>query len=174
MSRRRRYRTSSPSLPPLSQTCKKAEPIAPPNDFIVRYAETDEDAIAIHRFLCVVAEPVLFTPIDAQKSMTEVYQVVKNSDYGFALMAITGGIMVGTMGVICPEWWYGDGRFFTDRWFFVTDQFKNKGISQALVREAETVARETGIDLIINGKMRRKGAGSKVINTLPRTTFAVS
>jgi GNAT superfamily N-acetyltransferase len=134
------------------------------------YAESDADIVMVHRFLCVVAAPVLMAPINPVKSISEIWRLVNEPGYGFVLMAIEDEILVGTLGVLSTDWWYGDIRFLTDRFFFVVDHLKNKGIGKALEDEAAAVAKDLNANLIINGKMRRKGASSFV--TLPRTHAA--
>jgi GNAT superfamily N-acetyltransferase len=136
----------------------------------VRFAATDDDVIAIHRFLCVAAQPVLLDEIDALKSVTEINRIVHDRKYGFALIAEINGELVGSLGVICPTWWYGRGRFFTDRFFFVFPALTNAGIGAALIAEAAAVATAAGLDLIINGKFvrRNRSAGRGVVFTSPK------
>lgn len=96
--------------------------------------------------------------------MNEVWRIVRAFDlarcdetpYGFALVAERAGQMVGTVGVICPEYWYGDVRFFADRWFFAVPDAQRE-IGSALRAEAEAMAREAGLKLVINLKQRGVG-----------------
>lgn len=135
----------------------------------MRLAATDADAAAIHAFLCDVAARAgaLRCPVNAEKSMAEVWRIVRAVDlaepdripYGFALIAERGADLVGTLGVICPDWWYGDARFFTDRWFFVRPGEPEAG--PALRHEAGAMAHAAELPLIINLKQRgRPGAGA--------------
>jgi GNAT superfamily N-acetyltransferase len=133
---------------------------------MIVYAQTDDDIVLVHKFLCMVSQPILFAPIDPLKSVTEVGRLVKDPGAGFVLMAIEDGMLVGVLGVMTADWWYAHSTFLTDRFFFVVDDWKNKGTGKALEDEALGVARELNVNLIINGKMRRKG---DVIYTLPRT-----
>src|SRR5260370_32054190 len=121
MSRKRRKRRHAIAAP-IVTTPKTPPPL------VVRLAESDLDSAAIHGFLCTVAARagVLQCAVDPEKSMREVWRIVRaleqagpgETPYGFALMAQIGERLVGTLGVICPQWWYGDARYFTDRWFF--------------------------------------------------------
>ncbi|HLN07831.1 MAG TPA: hypothetical protein VK281_02545 [Xanthobacteraceae bacterium] len=94
--------------------------------------------------------------------MNEVWRIVRAFDlaegdetpYGFALIAERAGHMLGTLGVIC--YWYGDVRFFTDRWFFAVPD-PQREIGSALRAEAEALAREAGLKLVINLKQRGVG-----------------
>src|ERR1700761_695187 len=97
MSRRRRRRTS---------------PQAPLH---IRYAENDDDVIAIHRFLLAVAGSRLLAPVNVFKTLEEIIRVTKEE---VAIMAMRGDRLVGTMGLIKPTWWYSDEAFLTDRWNF--------------------------------------------------------
>src|SRR6184192_3504775 len=108
--------TPPPSLPHSSPTSKTAEPSSRPDAIEIRYAMTDDDVIAIHRFLLVVAQPAMHCPVDPHKSLLEVLRVAKEEA---ALMAVKDGMLVGTMGIIKPTWWYGQGEFLVDRWHFV-------------------------------------------------------
>jgi hypothetical protein len=128
----------------------------------IRAADSDADALAIHRFLATVATPVLHCAINPAKSLAEVRRVVTDRDYGFALMALERDALVGTIGAIFVPWWYGDDHFFTDRWFFALP--RSPGTSSRgwagprLLAEADAVAREVGVPLIVNLKQRRTTA----------------
>ncbi len=122
---------------------------------IIRRAETNDDVIAIYLFVSVLAQPVLLCPIDMQKSVTEITRIVHDPNYGFALMAEIDGELVGSLGIICPEWWYGKASFFTDRWLFLFPALQNAGIGAALIAEAHAVAYAAGLPLVINDKIRQ-------------------
>lgn len=133
---------------------------------VVRLARTDQDAAAIHAFLCAAAARAgaLRCPVNPEKSMQEVWRIVHALDfaeadatpYGFALIAERAGEMAGTLGVICPEYWYGDQRFLTDRWLFAAPDAQRE-IGAALRAEAAALAREAGLSLVINLKQRATG-----------------
>jgi GNAT superfamily N-acetyltransferase len=128
--------------------------------FTIRYAKTNQDIDRIFEFTSAVSGPVRFCKINAVKAHAEIGRVVLDPNYGFALMAEINGEIVGTLGVIAPEWWYGDDRFFTDRWFFLFPVLANKGVGTALLAEAAAVAAKAGVPLIINGKPRVKNSAS--------------
>ena len=129
---------------------------------MVRLAATDADAVAIHAFLCEVAgkSGALRCPVNPEKSMREVWRIVRAFDlaapdeapYGFALVAEQAGTLVGTLGAICPAWWYGDERFFTDRFFFVRPE--HAGAGAALIAEADALARAAELPFILHLKQR--------------------
>lgn len=132
-------------------------------DISIRYAATDEDICNIHRFLMIVAQPVAMCPIDPIKSLNEIIRVAK---FEVALMAVHNGIMVGTMGIIKPTWWYGDGEFLTDRWHFVLPAFDHTPTSAALMDEAKQIANLAGLQFIHQGKIR--GVKQGVARFMPR------
>lgn len=120
----------------------------------IAYVETDEDCVELHRFLCVISQPALFAPIDANASMAEVVRV---RDEGISLVARIDGEIVGALGLIATAFWYNpQARFFTDRWFFVYPVLKNTGVGSQLLAEAAAVAYEAKMPLIINGKIKRR------------------
>jgi GNAT superfamily N-acetyltransferase len=98
---------------------------------------------------------VQMAPVDARKSVTEINHIVKDPSYGFALMAIANGMLVGALGIIRVSWWYAEEDFLTDRFFFVTENFRHAGVGSALQAEAASVAQALGLKLIIHGKPRR-------------------
>lgn len=116
--------------------------------------------IAIHRFLMVVARPVLLCPINVEKSLLEVIRVTKEE---VALMAMRGDVLVGTLGLIKPTWWYGDGHFLTDRWNFCVDGERNGGAGRLLDEEAKAIATHAGLPFINQGKIRRQKDGNSFL-----------
>jgi GNAT superfamily N-acetyltransferase len=123
---------------------------------LIRPAESDEDAARIFRFLTAVAAPVLHCPINPDKSFAEIRRVIAERDYGFAYMAFENDRLVGTLGAIFVSWWYGDDHFFTDRWFFSAPGHRWAGAR--LLAEADAIARQVGVPLIVNLKQRRTTA----------------
>lgn len=117
----------------------------------IRYATTDEEICAIHRFLMVVARPALRCEINVRKSLLEIVRVAKEEA---AIMVMHGDVLVGTMGLIKPSWWYGDADFLTDRWHFVLPAFMHTPTAEILMEEARAIARLAGIEFIHNGKLR--------------------
>lgn len=130
---------------------------------VIRFAETDEDVCNIHRFLMIVAAPHLWGEIDVQKSLAEVLRVTVEEA---AIMAIVDDMMVGTMGIIKPVWWYGPDEFLTDRWNFCLPQFYHTPVEAALENEAKQLAADAGLPFINQGKIRRRKDGSGLM--MPR------
>jgi GNAT superfamily N-acetyltransferase len=135
-----------------------------PNSISVRYAESVEDCQKIFQFLYLVTGPSLFCPIDPRKAF-EVILGVK--DQGVAVMAMyENEHLVGSLGLTPGTWWYGHGGFLTDQWFFIYPQFKHLGIGAQLLAEGAIIAQRSGVDLWINGHMRRR-SGHQVIFSRP-------
>jgi hypothetical protein len=109
----------------------------------VRYAEGDQDVAAIHQFLCLVGGPTLPGPINPIKSMIEVRRVVQQD---CALMAFKNGELVGTLGLIRPEAWWGDLHFLANRWFFTLPRLR---AGKPLLKEAIAIAKASDLELQI-------------------------
>lgn len=137
---------------------------APVIETVIRYAETDDDVIAMHRFLLAVARPAMHCPVNPEKSLLEIIRVTK---FEAALMAIHNGLLVGTMGIIKPEWWYGDGEFLTDRWHFVLPDFMHKPAATMLMDEALKIAKDANLEFIHQGKIRPAKNGAARV--MPRS-----
>ncbi len=118
---------------------------------------TDDDVIAIHRFLLIVAMPAMHCQVDIEKSLHEIIRVTK---FEAALMAVLDGQLVGTMGIIKPTWWYGHGEFMTDRWHFVLPQFHNGPVNRKLMAEALAIAELAGFEFVHQGKARKMKNGA--------------
>jgi len=134
-----------------------------PSEVQIRYASTDDDVIAIHRFLLIVAMPAMRGPANPVKSLNEIIRVTK---YEAAIMAVLGDRMVGTMGIIKPTWWYNDVEFLTDRWHFVLPQYWHGPVNKALMTEALSIAAEAELEFVHNGKLREQKSGAFLL--MPR------
>jgi hypothetical protein len=114
------------------------------SDVEIRYAASDEDVVAIHRYLCVMAGPTLPGQIDHKDSVTEVWRVV---NHDIALMAVRDDHLVGTMGLMRPtQWWNHKVAFIANRWFFTTPGSR---AGKPLLKEAKVIAVASGIELQI-------------------------
>jgi hypothetical protein len=125
-------------------------------NIVIRYAATDEDVVAIHQFLCVVAGPTLPGPIDPKDSSIEVWRVV---NHDVALMAMRGDLLVGTLGLIRPKFWWGKVWFLANRWFFVLTP--KTGIGKPLLKEGIAIAKASDLELHIYDE---NGGRLKVFN----------
>lgn len=127
-----------------------------PSEAVIRYAEGDDDVIAIHRFLMVVAQPQMLAVPDARKSINEVWRVCKDE---VGLMLIKDGILIGTMGLIRCDWWYAADSFMTERWHFVLPDYVNTPEAAMLLDEARALADAAGLPFIHQGKIRAGSNG---------------
>jgi hypothetical protein len=113
-------------------------------DIVIRYAESDADVIAMHGFLCVMAMPTLPAPIDPKDSATEVWRVTRED---VALMAMRGDLLVGTLGLVRPNyWWNSKVGYLANRWFFT---LPGQGIGKPLLKEAIGIAIASELELHI-------------------------
>jgi hypothetical protein len=116
------------------------------SEIIIRPAETDNDVIAIHGFLCVVAGPNLPGPIDPHNSINEIWRVV-NDECALVATREEDGVekIVGTIGLVKVWFWWGDGtiQFLANRWFFA---LPGTPAGAKLREEAEAIAKELGLE----------------------------
>jgi hypothetical protein len=111
----------------------------------IRYAENDNDVIAIHKFLLAVAGPRLLAPVNVFKSLEEIIRITKHE---VVIMAMRGDTLVGTMGLIKSTRWYSDEAFLTDRWSFCIYGKDHDGTAFALDAEAKTIAQGVGLRFV--------------------------
>lgn len=108
---------------------------------------------------------MLLARVDAEKSLAEVWRVVKEEA---AFMAFIDDRLVGTVGITFAEWWYGEGGFLTDRWNFTLPELRNGPVSQALLDEADRLAAASDLLFIQQGKTRRDPKRGHTLYTMPR------
>lgn len=122
----------------------------------IRYAETEDDAIMIHKFLLEYAKPAMLCPVNHGKSAREVWRVCTQN---VGIMVFIGGELVGTLGLMEATWWYGDDNFLTDRWHFVKPEHFHGPAGIALLDEAKKIASAAGRLFIHQGKIRGEKHG---------------
>jgi hypothetical protein len=118
---------------------------------------------AIHQLLLVLAAPAMLCPVNVVKSLLEVIRVSRDE---VALMLVRDDRLIGTMGIINPTWWYGDGGFLTDRWHFVLPEVMNTPAAELLMDEAIKIAEAAGTIFVHQGKIRKGKRG--VHRLMPR------
>lgn len=134
----------------------------PDLNVIIRYASTDDDVIAIHQFLLMVAGPNLHAPLNNAKTIREIWRIARED---VALMAVIDNHLVGSLGLVRPTWWYSDDSFLTDRWNHVLPQYRGMGVGAMLEEEALRIADASEVKLLITGKIRKV---RKRLTTLPK------
>lgn len=125
------------------------------SDITIRYAQSDYDVILLHQFLCQIAGPMLPGAIDPKDSIEEVWRVVQEE---VAVMAMQDDKLVGTIGLICPKFWWGKVWFLTNRWLFSLPGSKAwrpllkeaKAIAVAADLECHIISEDRGKILILN------------------------
>lgn len=138
---------------PLSWPCSNVEASIAQHDprIVIRYAETDADVVAVHGFLCAVYGPLLQGPIDPRDSATEVWRVV---NHDVALMAMRGDMLIGTLGIIKPEyWWNKKLGFLTNRWFATLPK---TNAARPLLKEARGIAKASDLELHVYDEFKRR------------------
>ena len=113
----------------------------------------------MHRLLLVLARPVFEVsgcPVNGQKSLLEIIRVTRDE---VSIMLMRGNMLVGTMGLIRPTWWYGDVAFLTDRWHFVLPEIDGTPAAGMLIEEAKLIAQAAELKFIHQGKMRKARNG---------------
>lgn len=139
------------------------------DDPFVRYAESDQDVVAIHQFLLKYAVDAMLCPVNHAKSAHEVWRVCTQN---VGLMAFCHGELVGSLGLMSATWWYGDGEFLTDRWHFVRPDFYHTGVNRMIEDEAKKIAEASGLPFIHQGKIRGKKNG--IVRMRPRLSMPES
>lgn len=120
------------------------------SNITIRYAASDQDVVAVHRFLCVVAGPTLPGPIDPMKSATEVWRATNDE---VVLMAVADENLVGTLGLIRVVPWWGSTEYLANRFFFTLPGTR---CGKALLREAKAIAVASDLECHIISEDRGK------------------
>jgi hypothetical protein len=115
----------------------------------LRYASSDEDVVALHGFLCIMAGPTLPGTIDPKDSATEVWRTVTQD---IAIMAMQGDLLVGTIGLICvASWWNHKVKYLANRWAFAIPGAK---AWLPLVREAKKIGVASDMEVHLISELR--------------------
>ena len=118
---------------------------------VIRYAKSDEDVVAMHRFLCIVVGPTLPGQIDAKDSVEEVWRC---TNHDVALMAMRGPLLVGTLGIIQPSaWWNRKEKFLANRWLTTIPGSRTL---LPLIREGVAIAVASKLELHIYDETKER------------------
>jgi GNAT superfamily N-acetyltransferase len=147
MSRRRKRRKHFPATP-VSQDVLKTTQIA---SIEIRGAKTEDDVVAIFQFLMRhMADEVALVVPDPHDVMRVVYELVTAEAGGAVLMAMSGGTLVGVLGLEQSHWWYNRSRpMIFDRFFYVLPEHRSGDVGLALLQEARSIADSTDNILIV-------------------------
>jgi GNAT superfamily N-acetyltransferase len=124
---------------------------------LIRAAESEDDAVAIHRLMLANAVTEMAeAAVDPVLYMETIWDTVR---HGAALMAIVDGRLVGYLGLWKSRYDYSPESFLHDRGFYVLPDHRGGAAGAALLREAKAIAQEAGMTLKIidtnPGKPRR-------------------
>jgi GNAT superfamily N-acetyltransferase len=174
MSRRRRHRTSAfalrASASALRATADKPQHeglrVEPPA-VIIRFAQSDDDIVAIHRFMIAhAAAEIAEAEVDALIYMRTIHDTVRE---GAGLMAMIGGAIAGYLGLWKSQYDYSKAYFLHDRGFYVLPA--HRGVAgAALLQEARAIAQEGELALKIidtNPSKRRRAVTGQILGFRP-------
>lgn len=91
---------------------------------------------------------------------------------GSLFVAEVGTGLAGILGIVENEWWYGDGSYLTDRFFYVEPEFRAMNVGEALMAEAKAESiRRGGIPLLITvlnpARAKKRGRIAAVLGFSP-------
>jgi GNAT superfamily N-acetyltransferase len=193
MSRRRRHRTSRQRSQDSSQTCAGAassgrEALVPgsspgqalrdadlrsaPQDegaaVLIRFAQSDDDIVAIHRFMIAhAAAEMAEAEVDALIYWRTIQDTVRE---GAGLIAMIDGKIAGYLGLWKSRYDYSKAFFLHDRGFYVLPAHRGGAVGAALLQEARAIAQEGDLTLKIidtNPSKRRRAVTGQILGFRP-------
>jgi hypothetical protein len=130
----------------------------------VELAETDADAIAVHRILMMMdAEGCGPVPADPADAMQFIFEMM-HTDGSCVLMAMDEGALVGTIGLCTAPFWLNLSRsFISDRWLYVIPSHRDGSARKFLMRAAQQIGDDAGapVYITINNGRRKRGPRSE-------------
>jgi GNAT superfamily N-acetyltransferase len=118
----------------------------------IRIAQSDDDIVAIHRFMIAHAAPEMAeAEVDTLIYMQTIHDTVTQ---GAGLIAVIGDEIAGYLGLWKSQYDYSQASFLHDRGFYVLPAHRG-AVGAALLREARIIADDAGLAL-------------KIIDTNPR------
>jgi GNAT superfamily N-acetyltransferase len=138
--------------------------VAPP---LIRIAQTDDDIVAIHRFMVAhAAAEMAEAEVDALIYMRTIHDTVRE---GAGLIAIVNGEIAGYLGLWKSRYDYSKAFFLHDRGFYVLPAHRG-AVGAALLQEARAIAQEGGFTLKIidtNPSRRRRAVTGQILGFRP-------
>lgn len=160
MSRRQQQRTLQPSSEPSYPTSVSEVP-SESTDLVVRAAQTESDAVEIHKLMMLMGNEVDLAPVNPIKTMKSVLAMIEETDGRAILMATRGGSLLGVLGLVKEVPWFSDQPHLQDRCFYVHPLHRNEGVGAVLIEEGRCIADATGMKLYIDIRNTRRRRGSK-------------
>ena len=116
----------------------------------VRLIDTEkgrDDAKAVATMLVSSHEEVGVAPVDPGQAYKMILDAIENEA---VFMAEIDGKIVGTLCLeMAPLWYAPKQHFLTNLWFFVPGEKRNGAVTRALINEARSLARDTGLPLMV-------------------------
>ena len=126
---------------------------------LIRVAQSDDDIVAIHRFMIEnAAAEMAEAEVDTLIYMRTVHDTVTQ---GAGLMAMIDSAIAGYLGLWKSQYDYSKASFLHDRGFYVLPRHRGGAVGAALLRDARAIADEAELSLKIidtNPKKRRATA----------------
>jgi len=133
---------------------------------LIRLAQTDDDIVAIHRFMIAhAAAEMAEAKVDALIYMQTIHDTVKE---GAGLIAMIDGAIAGYLGLWKSRYDYSKACFLHDRGFYVLPAHRG-AVGAALLQEARAIAQEGGLTLKIidTNPSRRRRAVTQILGFWP-------
>lgn len=110
-------------------------------------AVSEQDAVAIHKLLMLMALEAPLLPVNPIKTMNWVIEIIRD---GAALMAIDGDRLVATLGLKLARFQYSDTPFLGEQWLWCLPQHRDGDALKALFAEAKAIGEESGRLVLIS------------------------
>jgi hypothetical protein len=96
----------------------------------LKYLTKREDSAELLPCVRPLHEEVGVVPFSPEKALRQIIEVL---DRGFVLAVedTRNGSIVGTLGLLPVDCWYGDGDVLIDLWFYVAEDHRAGGSSRA-------------------------------------------
>ena len=131
----------------------------------VRIAQSDDDIVAIHRFMMAhAAAEMAEAEVDAVIYMHTIHDTVTQ---GAGLIATVGDEIVGYLGLWKSQYDYAKAFFLHDRGFYVLPAHRDGSVARALLSNARTIADDANLSLKIidTNPAKKRCATSRVART---------
>ena len=130
----------------------------------IRIARSDDDVVAIHRFMIAhAAAEMAEADVDALIYMRTIHDTVTQ---GAGLIAMIGDEIAGYLGLWKSQYDYAKASFLHDRGFYVLPRHRGGAVGAALLRDARAIADDAGLALkIIDTNPNKRRAKSRIGRT---------
>lgn len=149
-------------------TTSKSEALSATADLIIRAAQTEDDAIAVHRLFMVMGKEVAVASVNPVKTMHSILALVKGDTPGAILLAVRDDTLVGVMRIVQGDYWFSDELCLVERGWFVVPGERNNNVGPALLAEARALADMLQQTLYVTRMNPNKRRGSVLVFD-PRT-----